>query len=207
MLEHIPHWLGHALGNVRAGAEKLAIATLDIGSDSLLALSSPAFTDGSRLPERFTADGDGLSPPLAWSGEPEGTRSLALIVEDPDAPASDPLVHALLFDIVPGVGALDEGAIAAQVDDPALGETGRNSFLRAGWLPPDPLTGHGEHRYVFQLFALDTPIDLTGHAGRGALTQAMAGHILAAGVLTGTYSRGEEAFVGPDVATGNIATA
>ncbi len=75
---------------------------------------------------------------------------------------------------------------------------GRNSFLRRGWLPPDPPTGHGEHRYAFQLFALDRQAGDPGETpGRDALIEAMAGHVLAAGLLVGTYSRGEEAPVGP----------
>lgn len=197
MLEHIPHWLGQALGNLRAGSDRLTVASLDLASIAQIPLTSPAFSDGARLPDRFTADGEGVSPPLAWSGEPDGTRSLALIVEDPDAPAQEPFVHAILFDIAPGTHAILEGAIAAGIEDPSLGETGRNSFLGSGWLAPDPPTGHGEHRYVFQLFALDTPIDLAGHPGRGAIREAIAGHILGAGVLTGTYSREEPADIGP----------
>ena len=194
MLEHLPHWLGQSLASVRAGSDKLVIAKLGLADAAPLNLSSPAFADGARLPERFTADADGdaLSPPLVWNGEPEGTRSLVLVVEDPDAPASEPFVHALLFDIAPATHALDEGAIGADDGDAALGETGRNSYFREGWLPPDPPTGHGTHHYVFQLFALDTPIDLTGHPGRSALVEAIDGHVLAAGMLTGTYSRGEE---------------
>ncbi len=198
MLEHLPHWLGQSLASVRAGSDKLVIAKLGLADAAPLNLSSPAFADGARLPERALpdADGDGISPPLTWTGEPEGTRSLVLVVEDPDAPASEPFVHALLFDIAPGTGALAEGAIQADDQDAANGETGRNSYLGADWLPPDPPTGHGAHHYVFQLFALDTPIDLTGHPGRGKLVEAIDGHVLAAGMLTGTYSRGEEADAG-----------
>src|SRR5689334_20231196 len=87
MLEHVPFWLGALMHNVRAGHAKLTIVNpdLDVGSSSL-ELSSPAFANGARLPERFTADGEGVSPPLVWRDPPEGTTSLALIVEDPDAP-------------------------------------------------------------------------------------------------------------------------
>jgi hypothetical protein len=190
MLQHLPHWLGEALRDRRAGFEKLAISSSLLGSEfESLELRSPAFADNEPIPPRFTADGAGVSPPLEWTGAPDGTRSLVLIVEDPDAPSSDPLVHAILFDIPPRTNWLDEGAID-HAEQAAIGETGRNSYLRTGWLPPDPPTGHGPHHYAFQLFALDTPLDFTGHTGRGALLGAMAGHILAAGLLIGTYERG-----------------
>src|SRR3569623_815902 len=79
MLEHVPHWLGHALRNVRAGADKLCIAQPELGGGfGTIDLSSPAFADGAMLPPRFTADGEGVSPPLLWGPVPEGTRSLAL---------------------------------------------------------------------------------------------------------------------------------
>ena len=97
MLEHVPHWLGHALRNVRAGADKLCIAQPELGGGfGTLELSSPAFANGAKLPPRFTADGEGVSPPLLWGPLPEGTESLALIVEDPDAPSPQPLVHAIV---------------------------------------------------------------------------------------------------------------
>ena len=77
-------------------------------------------------------------------------------------------------------------------------DVGRNSFFRDGWLPPDPPTGHGSHDYVFQMFALAAPITLDGQPGRGALVDAIAGQVVAAGVLVGTYSRGEPAPTGLD---------
>ena len=115
-----------------------------------------------------------------------------MIVEDPDAPAPQPLVHAVVWGL-DASGSIAEGAIVEQ----AAGMTvGRASFGHHGWLPPDPPTGHGEHRYVFQLFALDAGAGDPGEApGRSALVAAMAGHVLAAGVLVGTYSRGEAATV------------
>ena len=197
MLEHVPGWLGRSLRSVRAGHARLVVATLDL-PDALpaLDLTSPAFGDGERLPVRFTADGDGVSPPLIWGDAPPGTQSLALIVEDPDAPLPEPLVHALIIGIAPDAMRLDEGAIA----DDGPGGVGRNSFWREGWLPPDPPTGHGVHDYVVQLFALDIEIDAQV-AGRGALTRAIAGHVLAVGVLTGTYSREEAAPGTPLLAT------
>jgi Raf kinase inhibitor-like YbhB/YbcL family protein len=203
MLEHVPAWLGKALSDVRAGAEKLAIVRPDLSPQGRefqwLALSSPAFADGARLPERFTADGTGVSPPLTWGSPPEGTASLALLVEDADAPALQPLVHAIVWGLAADAGRLAEGSIVA--DGPGTGsrDIGRNSFLREGWLPPDPPTGHGAHRYAFQLFALDAGAGDPGDSpGRGAMIEAMAGHVLAAGVVIGTYGRGEEALIGPD---------
>ena len=199
MLEHIPAWLGKALGDVRAGMEKLAIvrAGLDQGLPSL-ALTSPAFADGARLPERFTADGAGVSPPLLWGAPPAGTVRLALLVEDADAPAPQPLVHAVIWNIPADAGGLEEGAIVGDGDGAADRDVGRNSYFREGWLPPDPPTGHGSHRYAFQLFALDGNVGDPGATpGRTAVMEAMAGHVLAAGVLIGTYSRDEAAPVGP----------
>ena len=197
MLEHVPEWLGAALRHVRAGADKLCIAQPGLGPDARepfgsLRLSSPAFAHGGAIPERFTADGEGLSPPLAWHNVPESTRSLALIVEDPDAPSLQPLVHAIVWDLDPAAGEMPEGAIAGD----GAAETGRNSFLMSGWLPPDPPTGHGAHHYAFQLFALAERPALSGTPGRSALVEAMQGKVLAAGLLVGTYQRGGAAAAG-----------
>jgi Raf kinase inhibitor-like YbhB/YbcL family protein len=198
MLEHVPQWLGHALRGVRAGTDKLTIAQGALGSFAELMLSSPAFADGARLPERFTADGDGVSPPLMWRDPPTGTARLALIVEDADSPTPQPLVHAIVWGLEPAAGDIAEGAIVADGDGDGMRDVGRNSYAREGWLPPDPPTGHGEHRYAFQLFALDAAApDPCTTPGRSALVTAMTGHVLAAGLLIGTYSRLEEAPVGP----------
>ena len=201
MLELVPRWLGQALRGLRAGADKLCIAQVEMDPGvASIDLSSPAFANGGRLPPRFTADGDGISPPLVWGMLPDGTESLALIVEDPDAPAPQPLVHALVWDLPPE-GALDEGAIRADGSGGIDGsDVGRNSYFSEGWLPPDPPTGHGPHHYAFQLFALGPGPDVADTPGRSAIVKAMAGRVLAAGLLTGTYSRGEEAPVGPVVA-------
>lgn len=199
MLEHIPHWLGKALSGLRAGADKLVIARPELGGGyPALTLSSPAFADGGRLPPRFTADGEGISPPLTWGEPPAGTASLVLIVEDADAPTPQPLVHAVVWHLPADAGRLAEGAIVADGGGEAARDVGRNSYFAEGWLPPDPPTGHGAHRYAFQLFALDAEAGDPGETpGRSAVVSAMAGHVLAAGVLIGTYDRGEEAPVGP----------
>jgi len=197
MLEHIPEWLGRALSGWRAGADKVAVAQGSLGRFAAMTLGSTAFGEGGRIPERFTADGEGVSPPLHWGDPPAGTARLALLVEDADSPTPAPLVHAVVWDLAPEAGGLAEGAIVADGAE-SRPDTGRNSYGREGWLPPDPPTGHGEHRYVFQLFALDGQAgDPRDDPGRTALLEAMAGHVLAAGVLTGTYSRGEPAAMGP----------
>jgi Raf kinase inhibitor-like YbhB/YbcL family protein len=190
MLEHVPSWLGAAIRGLRAGADKLTIAAPGLGGEfGALRLSSPAFGHGGPIPPRFTADGDGISPPLAWDEVPAGTQSLALIVEDPDAPSPQPLVHAIVWNLDPAESGLAEGAIRA--DGPA--ETGRNSYLMSGWLPPDPPTGHGTHHYAFQLFALRERPGLDSHPGRSALIKAIEGRVIAAGLLVGTYARDAEA--------------
>lgn len=205
MLEHVPHWLGSALKGLRAGSDKLAIAHPELGGFEALRLSSPAFADGARLPERFTADGEGVSPPLFWTGVPDGTQSLVLLVEDFDAPAPQPLVHAAIWGLPAEAEMLTEGAIRADGDGtPQGGDVGRNSYLGEGWLPPDPPTGHGPHHYAFQLFALGPGPEAGESPGRSAIVKAMAGRVLAAGLLTGTYSRGEAAPVGP---VGSVAPA
>jgi len=194
MLEHVPEWLGRALMGWRAGAEKAAVADRTLGDFAAMTLASAAFADGGRLPERFTADGDGVSPPLHWGAPPAGTARLALLVEDADSPTPAPLVHAVVW-LPPDAGALAEGAIGGAH---AGALVGRNSYGQETWLPPDPPTGHGEHRYLFQLFALAAGAGDPGDdPGRSAVVAAMAGHVLAAGVLTGTYSRGEPAEIGP----------
>jgi Raf kinase inhibitor-like YbhB/YbcL family protein len=207
MLEHVPHWLGSLMHNLRAGHAKLAIVQDGIVTgDARLELSSLAFADGGRLPERFTADGEGVSPPLTWRGVPAGTAALALLVEDPDAPAPNPLVHAVIWNLPPEDGSLPEGAIAPDgrgADDGS--DVGRNSYSQEGWLPPDPPTGHGSHDYVFQLFALDSAAAVDINPGRSELLDAIRGHVIAAGMLVGTYSRGEEAPIGPASAAPQVA--
>jgi len=194
MLEHIPGWLGGFLSNIRAGHSKLIIVdpALSLG-DATIDLSSPAFSSGARLPERFTADGAGVSPPLVWGDVPPGTASLALIVEDPDAPLTHPLTHAIVWGLAPTERRLEEGAILADSDGDLGGhDVGRNSYLREGWLPPDPPTGHGSHDYVFQLFALSETPEIGSNPGRSAFLRAIEGRVLGAGLLVGTYSRGEQ---------------
>jgi Raf kinase inhibitor-like YbhB/YbcL family protein len=143
-------------------------------------LTSSAFEDGEGIPQRHTCEGDDLSPPLAWSGASEGTRSLALIMDDPDAPVGT-FTHWFAWGIEPGSGALPEGA-AAPVE-------GRNDFGSVGYRGPCPPPGHGPHRYFFRLHALDADLELEAGAGREDLERAVEGHVLAVAELMGRYER------------------
>ena len=165
-----------------------AVATAGLGVPSL-SLSSNAFKDGGALPVRLTADGAGLSPPLHWSELPPGTASLALLVEDADAPFPRPLVHLVLHGLSPELGGLLEGAVPMRMAESRNFIAGRNSFARRGWLPPSPVPGHGPHRYVAQLFALSAPLQFQRVPGRGALRIAMRSLLLGHGRLVGTYER------------------
>ncbi|MDB5645918.1 YbhB/YbcL family Raf kinase inhibitor-like protein [Methylobacterium sp.] len=185
MLEKIPHAVGAALSGLKAGLEKTAYRTDFSDIPEGIALTSLAFGDGAPVPARFTADGAGASPPLAWTGLPPGTARVVLLVEDAGSPTPNPLVHLIAWNLDPGAP-LAEGA--ASQSESRL-DLGKNSFLKTGWLPPDPPTGHGPHAYLFQAYALDAALNLDAHPGRGALLEAMRGHVLAKGCLTGTYER------------------
>lgn len=143
-------------------------------------LTSTAFADGAEIPVKYTGDGAGVSPPLVWSFLPEGTRSLALIVHDPDAPSGD-FTHWVAWDIDPEPGGLNEDAPA-----PAEGANGRGE---TGYMGPSPPPGHGPHRYFHDLLALDTELDLQPGASREQLEGALDGHVLAKAQLVGTYER------------------
>ena len=145
-----------------------------------LELTSPAFDDGEPIPERHSCDGENTSPPLAWKFIPDGTRSLALIVHDPDAPSGD-FLHWLAWNIDPDPGGLDEGASA-----PAEGANGRG---QPGYMGPCPPPGHGPHRYFHELYALDTELDLEPGAAREQLESSLDGHLLGEARLVGTYER------------------
>jgi Raf kinase inhibitor-like YbhB/YbcL family protein len=190
MLEKIPRGLGHALRGVRAGYEKIIAEDAAFAQiPDTITLESPAFADGGDILERFTTDGERISPPLTWRGAPDEAASLVLIIEDPDAPSAEPLVHLLAWDLPPHMTSIDEGLFKSP-DHEGLDENlDRNSFLQTAYLPPDPPTGHGPHLYAFQIFALDRKLDFDHPPGRSAVVKAMAGHVLAKGVLVGAYER------------------
>ena len=190
MLEKLPDLVGHALRGQRAGLDKTAYQAVDLrGGMAALAVSSLAFADHALIPERYTADGEGVSPPLQWAGVPSAAGSLLLIVEDADSPTPQPLVHAIVVGLPGGDGALAEAALPRRDNDGAGLQVGRNSYLQASWLPPDPPPGHGVHRYAFQLFALEAGARFDGEPGREAVLEAIRDHGLASGCLIGTYER------------------
>jgi Raf kinase inhibitor-like YbhB/YbcL family protein len=192
MLEKLPESVGHALINQRAGMDSVVYNQLHhVRSVERLSLTSRAFVFNSRLPTRFTADGEGVSPSLEWDGVPAEASELVLIVEDADSPTPHPLVHAIVSGLGPVKGALQEGDLNSP-DHQGVGlATGRNSYLQHAWLPPDPPPGHGEHRYVFQLFALGAGERLTEAPGRGALIALILERAIGVGCLVGTYQRVE----------------
>lgn len=186
MLEKMPRILGEALSGVKAGLDGTAYRASFPDLPENLRVSSEAIVDGAGMPARFTADGEGTSPPLSWDGLPAGTTSVAVIVEDAGSPTPRPLVHLLAWNLDPA-GRLAEGAASGEGTAGLI--LGKNSFMKSGWLPPDPPTGHGEHPYVFQVYALSGPLGLEAGSGREAVVEAMQGAVLAKGRLVGTYAR------------------
>jgi Raf kinase inhibitor-like YbhB/YbcL family protein len=149
---------------------------------SVLGLSSSAFLNGSGIPGRYTCDGEDVSPPLAWTRVPAGARSLALLVEDRDAPGGA-FVHWSVYDLPRGSAGLSTGRV------PSGSAQGQNSFGRQGYGGPCPPKGDPAHHYVFSLYALDEEPGLPPGAMPATVRDAIAGHTIAAGTLTGLYRR------------------
>ena len=151
-----------------------------------LAIKSPAFQEGESIPARFARAGGNAHPPLSWSGLPEGTRELALIVDDPDAPGSEPFVHWIVHGIPPATSELPEGtgSLSSGLHQ------GRNSFGNIGYDGPAPPPG-APHHYHFKLFALDRPIQPTGVLDRSSVFRAIEGHALAQAELVGVFQTGK----------------
>lgn len=148
-------------------------------------LESTAFIANGMIPFLYTCDGQDMSPPLSWDAPPTGTQSLALIVDDPDAPGRI-FVHWVLYDIPPETRQLPQ-AVAATATLPNGGTQGQNDFGNLGYGGPCPPSGL--HRYFFKLYALDRELGLQSGATKAQLEAAMSGHILAGAELIGRYSR------------------
>lgn len=154
-----------------------------------LRIESSSFAPGSEIPTVHTCEGKDTSPPLSWSGVPEGARSLVLIVDDPDAP--DPKapkttwVHWVLYEMPPSTTGLHEGIGAGEL--PAGTREGRNDWKRTGYGGPCPPIGR--HRYFHKLYALDAPLGDLGAPTKAQLEKAMEGHVLAKAEVMGTYEK------------------
>jgi len=152
-------------------------------------VTSPAFAHGGEIPSQFTGDGPDESPPLEWSGAPDGTKAFALIVDDPDVP--DPAaprrtwVHWVICDLAGGTSSLATGASGRAM--PAGSCEGRNDSGTNGYEGPYPPIGR--HRYFFKLYALDSPVGLRAGHTKADLLKSIEGHVLASAELMGTYHR------------------
>lgn len=176
-----------ANGSSRAGSGGLAVARVAspelIGAEGF-ELVSAAFDDGDELDPSFTADEeDAVAPPLEWSAPPDGAMELALIVEDPDAPGTEPACHWLVWGLAPQKGQLLEGETPPRV--------GKNAQRNSEWLLPRVTDGE-RHNYVFQLFALDAPLQLSPGSTREAVLDEMEGHVIGVALLTATYAGADD---------------
>lgn len=148
-------------------------------------ITSSAFADGGLIPSKYTCDGADISPPLQWDAIPEGTKSIALISDDPDAPMGT-WVHWVLFNLPAETKELAEN-VPPDETLPSGARQGVSDFGRIGYGGPCPPSG--THRYFFKIYALDTTLDLQAGANKRQLLKAMEGHILAQGQLIGKYKR------------------
>jgi len=169
----------------------LAAAAAAGGTDPMaFTLRSSAFEQGASIPRRHTCEGEDVSPALAWSDAPDGTRSFALIVDDPDVP--DPRapkrtwVHWVVYDVPASTQALAENAGAGSL--PPGARAGKNDWGRPDWGGPCPPVGR--HRYFYNLYALDTELGDLHAPTKAAVERAMEGHVLARAQLMGTYEKG-----------------
>lgn len=154
--------------------------------EMVLSLSSPIFPEGEKIPVKYTCDGQDISPPLMWGKPPPGTQAFALIMDDPDAPGGV-FTHWVIFNLPVDSRELPEAVTREnQLENKAL--QGMTGFGRVGYGGPCPPTGPAHH-YLFSLYALDQPLGLNAGASKRQVLDAMQGHILAQGQLTGVYKR------------------
>lgn len=150
-------------------------------------ISIDAFGNMERIPAVYTCEGENVSPAISWGSVPEGTRSFALIMDDPDAP-SGTFTHWVIWNIPADSAGLNRG-VSAESALPSGAMQGTNSARRVGYIGPCPPIGHGRHRYYFRLYALDTLLNVESDATADQLRSAMRGHVLGEAEYMGTYSR------------------
>ena len=156
-----------------------------------ISITSTAFEAGKAIPKKYSGEGEDVSPPLAWSNVPQGTKELALICDDPDAPMGT-WVHWVLYKVPAGTTSLPEGLPREKtLDTPAGAAQGVNSFGsdNVGYRGPMPPKGHGPHHYHFKIYALDKPVTLPPGVDKKKLLAEIRDHVLAQGELVGTYER------------------
>ncbi len=154
--------------------------TVEGGSEMSIQITSSAFTEGGTIPRIYTCDDQNVSPPLAWTGVPTNTISLALVMDDPDA-SSGSWVHWVLYNLPPAQNSLEQGKSGG-------GTQGKNDFGKISYGGPCPPRGSNHHYYI-KIYALDSRLDLKEGASKAQVETAMRGHILAQGQLMGRYSR------------------
>lgn len=155
------------------------------GGNETMRIFSSAFAEGSMIPKKYTCDGINVSPPIQWSVVPEGTKSLAIICDDPDAPMGT-WVHWVIYNLPAGINELPEN-VPTQPTLPDGSRQGRNDFGKIGYGGPCP--PRGVHRYYFKIYALSEELKVEGDLTKSRLLDAMKGHVLAEGQLMGTYKR------------------
>ncbi len=148
----------------------------------VIEVSSPAFEPGGTIPAKHTGEGQDVSPPSEWGELPEGTKEVALICDDPDAPTHRPFVHWVVYKIPADRAGLPEGGAEEVLE-------GRNDFGATGYGGCMPPRGHGVHHYHFKVYALDAEIDAGPALSKNELLAAIRGHVLDEGELVGTYER------------------
>lgn len=164
-----------------SGCTAVSHQPIETGENAMkIQLTSPSFSEGGMIPKKFTCDTEDVSPALSWTGIPGGTKSIALIVDDPDAPAGI-WVHWVLFNLPADLTGLSEGV-------KGVGVEGKNDFKKLGYWGPCPPRG-SIHRYYFKIYALDTSLNLPLGAAKREVETAMQGHILNQGQIMGKYGR------------------
>lgn len=180
--------IGRLLRPLRSGTAKVAGNDPGVGAPVTMNVSSPEFASGTTMPSRYRGM-DGTNPPLRWSNVPANARELVLIVEDVDVPLAAPLVHSILYAMAPSKSSIEAGDIPKVhrgAPERIAGASLGKGSVALGWLPVTPIPGHGPHRYVFQLFALDETLPLQHKPlSKKQLLHLMAGHVIARGVTVG----------------------
>lgn len=145
-------------------------------------ISSRAFEQNGKIPREYTGDGQNKSPQLEWNGVPDGTRQLALVCHDPDAPMPNGFTHWVVYGIPPDAKGIPEGGGRSFVQ-------GLNGMGKLGYIGPAPPRGHGVHHYNFQLYALRDGPELKPNLSRDGLLEAIGGRVIGQALLVGTYER------------------